>query len=515
MRRWFSNPICSTIRSDFFASLVVFLVALPLCIGIAIASGAPPAAGLIAGIIGGILVGAFAGAPLQVSGPAAGLSVIVWETIHRFGLEALGVITVIAGLFQVAAGCLRLGQWFRAVSPAVVNGMLSGIGLLILASQLHVMLDVPPKGNGLANVLGVPQAIWSVIVGGVTSAHAAALLGIVTLAVVVLWEKQKRGVAKLLPGALAAVVVASAAAFHLQLPLKMVQVPDSIFAAINPPDIFRIPALLSNWQIWAQGIAIGLVTSAQTLLTSIAVDRMQHHSRTKYDQELLAQGAGNIACGLVGALPVAGVIVRSTANIDSGARTRLSTILHGLWLLLLVSLAPHVLELIPMAALSALLVHTGYKLLNPKVAKELYLTGGKSELAIYLATVVAIVCTDLLKGVLFGLGLSMAKLVWVFSHLEIRRDDSVQGKTVLSLQGAATFVSLPKLAKALESVPHDTELHIKLDALTYIDHACLDLLMNWERDYKSCGGTLVLDWQSVEAKFKGIHVRSKDLARVA
>lgn len=515
MRRIFSNPNWSTYRSDFFASIVVFLVALPLCIGIAIASGAPPASGLIAGIIGGIIVGALAGAPLQVSGPAAGLSVIVWETIHRFGLEALGVITVIAGLFQVLAGLLRCGQWFRAVSPAVVNGMLSGIGLLILASQLHVMLDLAPKGSGIANVLGIPHAIWSVIAGGVTSAHAAALLGILTLIVVVLWEKNKTGIATMFPGALAAVIVTSAVAYLLHAPLKMVQVPDSILGAINFPDISRVPALLSNWQIWTQGIAIGLVTSAQTLLTSIAVDRMQHYSKTKYDQELLAQGTGNIACGIFGALPLAGVIVRSTANIQAGARTRLSTILHGCWLLLLVSLTPHVLELIPMAALSALLVHTGYKLLNPKVALELYRGGGKSELAIYLATIAAIVCTDLLKGVLFGLALSMARLVWIFSHLEIGRDDPMQGKTTLSLQGAATFVSLPKLARALESVPHNTELHIKLDGLTYIDHACIDLLMNWEKDYKSAGGTLVLDWQSVEAKFKGVPVGRKELSKVA
>jgi MFS superfamily sulfate permease-like transporter len=249
------------------------------------------------------------------------------------------------------------------------------------------------------------------------------------------------------------------------------------------------------------GVVLAIVASAETLLCATAVDQMQSETRTNYDKELAAQGIGNMICGLFGALPMTGVIVRSSANVEAGGKTRLSTILHGVWLLVFVSLLAFLLRMIPTAALAAMLVFTGYKLINFKAIRELKKYGW-GEVSIYAATLTTIVCTDLLTGVLTGVALSAAKLLHKFSklkvHLEIGDDG---GKSVLSLVGAATFLRLPRLADALDRVPAAAELHVDFDRLTYIDHACLDLLMNWAKQHEVTGGTLVVDWDSLHANF--------------
>jgi MFS superfamily sulfate permease-like transporter len=257
-----------------------------------------------------------------------------------------------------------------------------------------------------------------------------------------------------------------------------------------------------QWKFILEGLALAFIASAETLLTATAVDRMHQGPRTKYDRELMSQGLGNVICGLLGALPMTGVIVRSGVNVHAGARTRLSTVLHGIWLLLFVLIFPHVLRQIPVASLAALLVYTGFKLLNPAVVKSL-LAYGKSEVAIYLITVATIVATDLLTGVLTGVGLSVARLLYIFSHLEAHLTKHPEANRVeLHLKGAATFLSLPKLASTLESIPPDTEFHVHFEDLDYIDHACLDLLMNWETQHKAQGGALVIDWGSAHAMFR-------------
>ena len=227
---------------------------------------------------------------------------------------------------------------------------------------------------------------------------------------------------------------------------------------------------------------------------------MQSHSRTQYDRELAAQGVGNMVCGLLGALPMTGVIVRSSANVDAGARTRLSTILHGVWLLVFVSMLAFMLRMIPTAALAAMLVYTGYKLINVKAIRELRKYGW-GEVLIYAATLGTIVCTDLLTGVLTGVALSAAKLLHRFSHLDVRLEVKKEQVATLELEGAATFVRLPLLAAELERVPDNVELHVDFENLDYIDHACLDLLMNWAKQHEGNGGTLVIDWESLHAKF--------------
>lgn len=486
-----------TFAKDFLASIVVFLVALPLCMGIAIASGAPPAVGLITGIVGGLIVGSLAGCPLQVSGPAAGLTVMVWEIVQEHGFPMLGVIVLMAGLIQLTAGMFKLGQWFRAVSPAVINGMLSGIGVLIFASQFHVMLDDKPKGNGIMNLISIPKAVWDCLQQPeFGSTHVAGCIGLLTISLLIFWVGVAPKKMKAIPGALIAVVTATLVTAIFQLDIKTVTLPNNLLAAVQFPTIETIQKAL-NWEIVLDALGIALIASAETLLTATAIDRLHQGTRTKYDRELCAQGFGNIICGILGALPMTGVTVRSTTNVQAGAQTRASAMLHGLWLLLFVAFLPFVLRLIPTSSLAALLVYTGYKLCNFTIIKTLR-PYGRGEVAIYFATMLTIVATDLLTGVALGMVLTALKLLYQFSHLEIQVDTK-HSETRMYLKGAATFLSLPKLASALEELPSDTQLHVYLDDLEYIDHACLDLLMNWEVQHTAHGGELLIDWNTLDA----------------
>jgi MFS superfamily sulfate permease-like transporter len=497
-----------SIRHDLPASIVVFLVALPLCMGIAIASGAPPekaaAVGILTGIVGGLIVGILGGSPLQVSGPAAGLTVIVFELAQQHGWETLGLLVLLAGAVQLAAGLLKLGQWFRAVSPAVIHGMLAGIGVLIFASQFHIMVDDQPRSSGLANLVSIPEAVWKGLVpsNGSASHHWAARIGLLTIAVIILWKPLVPRFLKIAPASLMAVLAATAVTATLALPINQVQIPGTLTDAITLPTLGLIREWLPNWQTLAVAAAsVAFIASAETLLCATAVDQLHQGPRTRYDRELAAQGIGNMICGLLGALPMTGVIVRSATNIEAGGRTRLSVILHGVWLLVFVCLLPWILRMIPTAALAAILVYTGYKLVNVKAVRKLW-GYGKSEVLIYAVTMGTIVAKDLLTGVLVGIGLSIVKLLFTFSHLNIRLESDPQGRqTMLYLDGAATFIRLPRLAAALEAVPPNTELHVHFEGLTYIDHACLDLLINWEKQHQATGGSLVVDWDSLTAKF--------------
>jgi MFS superfamily sulfate permease-like transporter len=488
---------------DFLASIVVFLVALPLCLGIAYACGAPPATGLITGIIGGIVVGSLAGCPLQVSGPAAGLIVIVAEIIREHGLAGMGLIVFMAGAIQLAAGLMKLGQVFRAVAPAVIRGMLAGIGVLIFASQFHVMVDDQPKSSGLQNLITIPVAISKSIVPlGGSNHHVAAAVGVLTIISLLLWQSLAPKKFRVIPAPLIAVEVATLTAWILGLQINYVDVPDRLTDAITLPTLAVARSAFTSSFILS-AFVIAVVASAETLLCAAAVDRMQTGQRTRYDRELAAQGVGNMLCGALGALPMTGVIVRSSANVQAGGRTRLSAILHGLWLLAFVLALPWVLRQVPTACLAAILVYTGFKLMDFKAVKELA-KYGRGEVAIYIVTLVTIVVFDLLTGVLAGIGLSLARLVYTFSHLQIRFiDDPSRNRATLDLEGAATFIRLPRLAAALEAVPPARELHVQLDHLTYIDHACLDLLMNWRKQHRATGGRLMINWESLTARFRG------------
>lgn len=479
---------------DLLASIVVFLVALPLCMGISIASGVPPALGLITGIVGGVLVGALAGSPLQVSGPAAGLAVIVWQLVQTHGIEMLGPIVLVAGLMQLLAGSLNWGQYFRAVAPPVISGMLAGIGVLIFASQFHLMVDDSPKGSGIKNLLSIPQAIYKGVVplDGSTH-HLAAIIGLVTIGTILLWAKFRPTKLASVPPALIAVVLATGFAFAFGFQVKYITVPGNLLDATIWPTVATF-SRLAEPAILGAALALALIASAETLLSATAVDRMHAGPRTDYNKELRAQGIGNLICGLLGALPMTGVIVRSSANVQAGARTRLSAILHGIWLLAFVIALPGVLRLVPTSCLAALLVYTGYKLVNIDNIRELA-KYGRVPIAIYFATLIGIVVTDLLTGVMLGVGLSVARLIYSLTHAEILLEmNASHNQAELVLAGSVTFLALPQLAAKLDTIPAGTELHVRLSKLQHIDHACLDALYAWQKQHEKLGSKIVVEW---------------------
>ena len=494
------NLSSAAVGRDFLASIVVFLVALPLCMGIAIASGAPPALGLITGIVGGLVVGSLAGSPLQVSGPAAGMAVLVYQLVNEHGLMMLGVVGLIAGALQLLAGVFKLGQWFRAISPSVIHGMLAGIGVLIFASQFHVMLDDAPRAGGLANIAAIPEAIIKVFPADGSVHHLAAMAGIITIATIILWNRFKPKRLALLPGPLLGVIVGTTFAVIFALPITLVAVPVNLTDALNIPTTEALKSALDP-NILTLGIVFAFVASAETLLCATAVDKMHIGVRTQYDKELRAQGIGNLICGALGALPMTGVIVRSAANVEAGATSRLSAILHGGWLLLAVVAFPFVLNEIPTAVLAAILVYTGYKLVNVAQIRKIA-EFGRQELAIYFVTLIGVVAIDLLTGVILGFVLATLKLVYTFSHLSIEvTHDAETNRSDVWMTGSATFFSIPQLSSALENAPRGAEVHIHVEKLDYIDHACLEMLASWEKLHHSTGGSLIVEWNELVERY--------------
>ncbi|MDP4025166.1 SulP family inorganic anion transporter [Methylobacterium sp. NEAU 140] len=469
------------LKRDLPASFVVFLVALPLCMGISIASGVPPERGLITGIVGGILVGLIAGAPLQVSGPAAGLAVIVFEFVRAHGLETLGPVLVLAGALQLVAGFLRIGGWFRAISPAVVHGMLAGIGVLIVLGQLHVLTDALPHPSGLDNLVAIPAAFFNFVSGEGNRAGAVAV-GLITIAAMIGWERVRPARLKMLPGALIGVLAGTLAAVLAGLDVKRVEVPDAILSslALPTPEAW---GRLAEPAILVMALTIAAVASAESLLSAAAVDRMHDGPRTRYDRELGAQGVGNLVCGLIGGLPMTGVIVRSSANVQAGAVSRASTVLHGTWILAFLVALPWVLTLVPTAALAGILVVTGWRLVGPGHALHLRKRYGWLTAGIWLATLVTVVATDLLTGVLTGLGLSLLQSLPALARGRLRIEHAAAPETAgvpeLRLSGGATFLQLPGLTEALERTPEGGEVRLATRDLSAIDHTCLEVIGDW------------------------------------
>lgn len=468
-----------TIARDFTASIVVFLVAMPLCMGIAIASGVPPEKGLITGIIGGIVVGLFAGSPLQVSGPAAGLAVIVFEFVRDHGLSALGPVLVLAGVLQLVAGALRMGGFFRSISPAVVHGMLAGIGALIVIGQFHILFDDKPMPNGLQNIAAMPGQILGLSPFNLQATEFALMIGLITIAAMLGWEKFRPASLKLVPGALIGVTLATLIAFGTGLDIARVDVPASIMGAIDSPtSSFLSP--LTNPALIVAAVAIAFIASAETLLSAAAVDRMHDGVRTDYNKELRGQGIGNLLCGLAGALPMTGVIVRSSANVQAGAKTRLSTVLHGVWILGFVALLPWLLKEIPMAALGAVLVVTGWRLVSVSHVRHLFTNYGYLPALTWAATFILVVSTDLLTGVLVGLAMTLIELIPYRKSLKLKVDEEHRdGESRITLDGAATFISLTGLTGKLESLPTERPIQIDVTNLSGIDHTSTELVREW------------------------------------
>ncbi len=465
---------------DLTASIVVFLVAMPLCMGIAIASGVPPEKGLVTGIIGGIVVGLLAGSPLQVSGPAAGLAVIVFEFVRENGIEALGPVLLLAGVLQLVAGWLKLGGLFRAISPAVVHGMLAGIGALIVIGQFHILFDEKPMASGLQNMAAMPARVLGLSFSDVTGTEIALALGVLTIAVMIGWEKLRPKSMTLVPGALLGVLAATAVAWSMGLGVARIDVPASLSAAFALPTSAAWFAPLAKPALVVAALAIAFIASAETLLSAAAVDRMHDGVRTDYNKELRAQGVGNFLCGVFGALPMTGVIVRSSANVQAGGKTRLSTILHGVWILGFVALLPWILREVPMAALGGVLVVTGWRLVSVKHVEHLYKAHGYLPAVIWAVTFMLVVTTDLLTGVLVGLGLSLVEVLPHVRDIRLKVREHDEGlATRVELSGAATFLGLTRLNAVLEKQPADRAVHLDLDQVKAMDHTTAETLSEW------------------------------------
>lgn len=459
---------------DLPASLVVFLVALPLSLGIAIASDAPVLAGLIAAIVGGIVGGWIGGSPLQVSGPAAGLTVIVADVVHQFGWGITCFITVVAGILQVVLGFSRIARAALAISPVVVHAMLAGIGITIALQQAHVLLGGKSKSTAWHNLIGLP--------GQIVGAHRpGVILGVLVIVIMVAW-RWVPAKARRVPGPLIAIVAVTVLSVVFGFHVRRIDLEGSPLDALRLPDLPH-----GNWGAFTVGvITVALIASVESLLSAVSVDRMHNGPRTDFNRELVGQGAANIISGTVGGLPVTGVIVRSSTNVNAGAKSRASSIMHGVWILLFTIPFAGLVEQIPTAALAGLLIVIGVQLLKPAHIETAMKHG---DLAVYVVTAVSVIFLNLLHGVLIGLALAIALTGWRVIRAKIEAE-AVGDEWRVTIEGAAcTFLALPRLTRMLASVPRGATVTVAI-TVHYLDHAAHQTITDWQRQHEATGGTV-------------------------
>ncbi|WP_370000941.1 SulP family inorganic anion transporter [Winogradskyella sp.] len=487
-----------TLKNDIPASIVVFFVALPLCLGIALASGAPLFSGLIAGIVGGIIVGFLSGSQIGVSGPAAGLAAIVLTAITALGgWENFLVAVVLGGVIQLLFGVLRFGIIAYYFPSSVIKGMLTGIGIIIILKQIPYFfgIDKNPEGdfaflqvdgeNTLTELLKTLNALLS---GNFDK--GATIIAIVAIAILILWSNvlsNKGKFFQLVQGPLVAVVAGivyflltrdSSLALSSEH-LVSVPVPES-FSDLKAQLAFPNFSVITRTDVIITGFTIALVASLETLLCVEATDKLDPQKRvTPTNRELLAQGTGNIVSGLIGGLPITQVIVRSSANIQSGGRSKASAIIHGFLLLISVMTIPHILNYIPLSVLAAVLFIVGYKLAKPKLFKQMYELGWKQFIP-FVVTVAGIVFTDLLTGI--GMGLAVGIVVILIksyqnSHfLHIEDKSNGKHKIKMTLAEEVTFFNKGAILKELDSLPRDTYLELDVRDTRYLDNDIIEIL---------------------------------------
>jgi len=454
------------------ASMVVFLVALPLSLGIAVASGAPVQAGLIAAIVGGVVVGLFGGAPLQVSGPAAGLTVMVHGFVQLHGLKALGIIVVIAGVLQMLMGILKLARIALLMSPAVLHAMLAGIGILITLGQIQVILGGKPLGSAWHNLSHLPGLLAE-------RNNAALIVGLVTLTTLVLWNRWIAPRFKAVPGSLVSIVVGTVVSFAIDGDVARVSVGGGLLDGLAPPSLDG----QSLAGLFQSALALTVVASAESLLCAVATDKLHTGDRADLDRELFGQGLGNLCSGLLGGLPLTGVIVRSSANIASGATHRLSAILHGVWIALFVLVGAGLLARLPMAALAALLVHVGLNLVKLKEVRKLI---RYREWPVYAATLAGVVFINLLWGI--GIGFGLALIIAMKRLAEARVEIKTEGAVhVVCIQGQLSFLSVPSIMSRLGAIPTGAHVRLRLE-IDHLDHAALEAIRDWWVGHENAGG---------------------------
>ncbi|MBF6170203.1 SulP family inorganic anion transporter [Nocardia blacklockiae] len=461
------------LRHDLPASVVVFLVALPLSIGVAVATGAPVAAGLLAAVVGGLVAGLFGGSALQVSGPTASLTVVVAESINQFGWAATCFITVGAGLLQILFGLGRIARGALAIAPVVVHGMLAGIGIVIALQQMHVLLGGQSLSSSWQSIVQLPHQL-AVVKGG------DALVGGVVIAILLGWRYLPPRV-RAVPAPLAAVVAATALAMVVPTSVERIVLSGSLFDDLALPQLPH-----GGWAAIALTmVTIALIASVETLLSAVAVDRLRPGQRTDLDRELIGQGLANMTSGLLGGLPIAAVIVRSITNVKAGARSKVSTMLHGLWVLIFAVALVEVVRQIPKAALAGVLIVIGIglvKLAHIRLARR---TG---DLIVYAVTVLVVVFGNLLVGMLVGLLLAFALLLWRVAKVTITARP-VGARWVVTVDGTMTFMAVPRLTGELAEIPVGAPVTVEM-AVDFVDHAASEVLHEWARQHESCGGTV-------------------------
>ncbi|MFF3451269.1 SulP family inorganic anion transporter [Streptomyces sp. NPDC002667] len=471
--------------ADLSASIAVFLIALPLSLGIALATGAPLQAGLVAAAAGGLVAGRIGGSPLQVSGPAAGLTVVTAELIQHYGWRATCAITVLAGIAQLGLGCLRVARTALAVSPAIVHGMLAGIGVTIAVAQLHIVLGGIPQSSVLDNLVALPDQVARM--------HAAAVsMSVLTLVLLFAWPRLPGRTGQMLrkvPAALVAVAGATLTASLAGLTLPRVELPSwSSHALAGLPEG---PVL----GVAAAVLTVTLVCSVQSLLGAVAVDKLVSGrpelqgrvGRSRLDRELLGQGAANVVSGALGGLPVAGVAVRSSANVRAGAVSRNSTILHGVFVVIAALLMVPILELIPLASLAALVMAVGIQMVS---LHHIRTVTRHREMLVYVVTTLGVVFLGVLEGVALGVAVAVGVALHRLGRTRITHEER-EGVHYVHVRGQLTFLAVPRLSRTLHLVPRGVDAVVQLDG-SFMDHAAYESLQDWQSVHVAQGGTVDL-----------------------
>jgi MFS superfamily sulfate permease-like transporter len=482
-------------RSDLQSGFLVFLVALPLSLGIATASGFPPSAGMITAIIGGLVVSRINGSYLTINGPAAGLIVVVLAAVQTLGEgDALAgyrytlAAIVAASVLQVLMGVFKLGQLSSFFPASVVHGMLAAIGIIIIATQAHVMLGVTPEpGNLFSTIAQIPHSLLNM-------KPDIVLISFLGLLILVIWPQIKSRILAPVMGVLIGIVFA----WHFDLDQDaaasganyLVAIPDNFLVSFYFPDFSKVFTVT----FWEAVISISLVGSLESLLSTAAVDKLDPYKRcSDLDRDLKAVGLGNVITGLVGGLPMIAEIVRSSANIDNGAKTAWANFFHGLILLLFVVLFPRLINSIPLASLAALLVYTGYRLASPKTFFQV-LDVGKEQLFIFIVTIMGVLATDLLMGVALGivakLAIDLVRGVWLRNLFRIYFTIEQQDKdtVVVKLLGSALFSNFLPLKKALARLEPGKTLIFDFTDGYLIDHTVMGFIHDFRQRYEARGG---------------------------
>ncbi|MGZ8152065.1 MAG: SulP family inorganic anion transporter [Methylovulum sp.] len=501
-------------RSELLAGFFVFLIALPLCLGIAIASGFPPSAGIITAIVGGLLVSRLNGSYVTINGPAAGLIVVIFSAVqalgegdplagYRYTLAAI----MIAGILQVLMGVYKAGQFSAFFPAAVVHGMLAAIGIIIIAKQSHVMLGASPEpGSIFSTIAQIPHSLLN-------PNPEIAFIGLSGLAILIVWPMLKHTRLKMIPAPIVVLLAGmglgqffglqhehihlflSDAALkagheHLIAPQFLVAIPDQFSSFFYLPDFSKAFTL----EFWEAVISICLVGSLESLLSANAVDKLDPYKRSSnLDQDLAAVGFGNAVAGFLGGLPMIAEIVRSSANVNNGAKTGWANFFHGLILLAFVVLFPHLIHNIPLASLAVLLVYTGYRLASPQSFRQV-LDIGVEQFCLFAITIIGVLATDLLSGVIIGiivkLGIHIARGVWLENMFKIHftiqssRPDTI----VVKLLGSALFSNFLPLKKALGELENGKTIIFDFSDGYLIDHTVMEFIHDFSNNYTAQGG---------------------------